>query len=94
MDSASAGVCQLDFVPLTDSFATVSPTCFGMKVEVYITTSHDTSRSLLRFSTDGGSVYYNKDEPWETVCLHHNIPLGRKLRDCNRNCDPMSPYDD
>ena len=93
MDSARTGVCQLDFVLLTDSCATVSPTGFGMKAEVDITTGHDTSTLLLRFNTDGGAVYYNEEEPWETMFMHHDLSPGRKLNNCrnepNRNCDPM-----
>ena len=97
MDSTRAGICQLEFVQLTYSCADVSPIGFGMKAEVGMTTDHDTSTLLLLFSNDGGSVYYNEEEPRETVFLHHDIPPGRKLthKDCNRNCDPGSKlYDD
>ena len=97
MDSTKEGVCQLNFALFTDSCADVSPIVFGMKVEVDMTTVHDASTLLIliRFNNNGGSVYYNEDEPWETVFLHYDIPPGRKLYgSCNFNCDPMSPYDD
>jgi len=100
MDSARAGVCQLEFVPLTDSCANnVSPTGFGMKAEVDLTTGHDTTSTLLlRFSTDGGAVYYNEEEPRVTVFLHDDFPPGRKLKDCRYKsiqiCDPMMTWSD
>ena len=96
MDSARVGVCQLDFVPLTDSCVDVSPIGSGMKAEVDMATGHDTSTLLLHFSTDGGSVYYNEEEPRETVFVHHDIPPGSNFNDCDnfKNCNPMSPYDD
>ena len=61
-------------------------------------TSHDTSMLLLRFSNDGGFVYYNEDEPRETAFLNHDILPGRKLEECDGgpkfNCDPMSTLGD
>ena len=92
MELTRQGSYKIDFVPLTISCVDVSPIGFGMKVEVDMTTGHDTSTLLLHFSNDGGSVYYNKDEPRETVFLYHDIPPGRKLYDCNLNCDPMSNF--
>ena len=79
MELTRQGSYKIDFVPLTISCVDVSPIGFGMKVEVDMTTGHDTSTLLLHFSNDGGSVYYNKDEPRETVFLYHDIPPGRKL---------------
>ena len=100
MDSARAGVCQLDVVLLTYSCANVSPAGFGMKAEVDMTNGHETSTLLLRFSNDGGAVYYNEEEPRETVFLHHHIPPGRKLERCasemyrmmNYSIDNMTSY--
>ena len=99
-DLARAGVCQLDFVSLTDFCADVSHVGFGMKAEVDTATGHDTSMLLLRFSNDGGAVYYNEEEPRETVFLHHHIPPGRKLERCasemyrmmNYSIDNMTSY--
>ena len=96
----ATGFCHLKFLPLFDSCdvgANGSPTgVFGMKAEIHNsrnTDNDDNSGMLLRFSHTGGEVYYNGDNPRETVPLHDIIPAERKLDedDCkssaNKKCE-------
>ena len=68
-DPARPDVCQLDFVSLKDSCIVDALPGFGMKAEVRMKTSPEeeetctSSLMLLRFSSDGGSIYYNDEIP-------------------------------
>ena len=88
----ATGFCHLKFLPLFNSCdvdvdvdvdGNGSPSgVFGMKAEIdnsRNTDSDDNSGLLLRFSLTGGTVYYNEDDPRETVPLHDVIPAERKL---------------
>ena len=84
-DLARPGVCHLKFVPLTDSCDVDALPGFGMKAEVDMSTGHadndeacTSSLMLLRFSRDGGFVYYNKDTPRKAIALDCAFPTPPK----------------
>ena len=84
-DSARPGVCHLKFFPLTDSCHVDDLPGFGVKAEVDMSTGHadnddacTSSLMLLRFSRDGGFVYYNKDTPRKAIGLDCAFPTPPK----------------
>ena len=103
-DSAT-GSCHLKFLPLFNSCdvdvdANGSPSdVFGMKAEIRNgrnTDHEDNSGLLLRFSHTGGTLYYNDDDPRETVPLHDVFPAERKLEEdyttCRNKPKPCEKY--
>jgi hypothetical protein len=67
----TTGICNLSYIDLNDvdPCDAINPpeSQLGLKAEINIKGNNDDVTMLLRFSDDGGTLFYNEDEPREAM---------------------------